>query len=126
VAKQVARIDSLAPPSTAKHLKVVGRTGDDYILLDIEEVLAFQADAELVWIVTSGQRLLATENLRAIERRLTDHRFKRVHRNAIVNLDHIRKVSAMSSQRWLLTLSNSLQITASKRQAFNIRKLLRP
>jgi hypothetical protein len=33
-------------------------------------------------------------------------------------------MSAMSSQRALLTLSNALQIVVSKRQAHNIRKIL--
>jgi DNA-binding LytR/AlgR family response regulator len=47
-----------------------------------------------------------------------------VHRNAIVNVNHVRKISALSSQRWLVTLSNSLQLTVSKRQAHNIRQLL--
>ena len=44
--------------------------------------------------------------------------------NAIVNVNHIRKMSAMSSQRWLITLSNALQIVVSKRQAHNIRTIL--
>jgi DNA-binding LytR/AlgR family response regulator len=47
-----------------------------------------------------------------------------VHRNAIVNINHIRKMSALSSQRWLITLSNSLQLTVSKRLAHNIRSIL--
>ena len=34
------------------------------------------------------------------------------------------KMSAMSSQRWLITLSNSLQIVVSKRLAHNIRTIL--
>ena len=48
----------------------MGRSGADYVLLDADEVLAFQAERELVWIATSKQRLLATQSLRAIEERL--------------------------------------------------------
>jgi hypothetical protein len=33
-------------------------------------------------------------------------------------------MSALSSQRWLLTLSNQQQLTVSKRQAHNVRKIL--
>ena len=50
--------------------------------------------------------------------------FQRVHRNAIVNVNHVRKMSALSSQRWLITLSNSLQLIVSKRQAHSIRQIL--
>jgi two-component system, LytTR family, response regulator len=125
VADAVAQIASAAaPPNAVTNRKVVGRTGSDYYLLDADEILAFQADGTLVWIVTAKQRLLATQTLREIEDRLRAHQFQRVHRNAIVNVNHVRKMSAMTSQRWLLTLSNSLQIVASKRQAHSIRKIL--
>ena len=125
IAAQIGRIASAAQaPHLPKSRKVVGRSGEEYVLLDADEVLAFQAERELVWIVTSKQRLLATQTLRGLEERLADPQFQRVHRNAIVNVNHVRKMSALSSQRWLITLSNSLQLVVSKRQAHNIRKIL--
>jgi two-component system, LytTR family, response regulator len=125
IANDIAKIASAALlPNSATSRKVVGRAGGDYFLLDVDEVLAFQAEGELVWIVTSKQRLLATQTLRVIEDRLQKQQFQRVHRNAIVNVNHVRKMSVLSSQRWLVTLSNSLQLIVSKRQAHNIRKIL--
>ena len=53
-----------APPNSAASRKVVGRSGSEYFLLDTDEILAFQAEGEMVWIVTSKQRLLATQTLR--------------------------------------------------------------
>jgi DNA-binding LytR/AlgR family response regulator len=41
-----------------------------------------------------------------------------------VNVNHVRKMSALSSQRWIITLSNGLEIVVSKRQARHIRKIL--
>jgi two-component system, LytTR family, response regulator len=105
--------------------KVVGRSGGEFVLLELDEVLAFQAEGELVWIVTASQRLLATQTLRSIEERLGKDQFQRVHRNAIINVNHVRKLSATTSQRWLITLSNAMQLVASKRQAHNIRKMLK-
>jgi two-component system LytT family response regulator len=125
VAASLDKIASVAEPSNAtRNKKVVGRSGEEYFFLDVDDVLAFQAERELVWIVTSKQRLLATQSLRLIEERLALPQFQRVHRNAIVNVNHVRKMSALSSQRWLVTLSNSLQLTVSKRQAHNIRGIL--
>ncbi|HTX34106.1 MAG TPA: LytTR family DNA-binding domain-containing protein [Bryobacteraceae bacterium] len=112
---------SLAPAGSRK---IIGRTGAEYHILNSDDVLAFQAERELVWIVTARQRLLATQSLRAIELRLAGENFQRVHRNAIVNVNHIRKMAALSSQRWLVTLSNSLQLVVSKRQAHHIRQIL--
>jgi DNA-binding LytR/AlgR family response regulator len=125
VAERVEKIAAAAQPSgTPKNRKVVGRNGDEYFVLDLDEVLAFQADRELVWIVTAKQRLLATQSLRAIAERLSEPEFQRVHRNAIVNVNHVRKMAALSSQRWLITLSNALQLVVSKRQAHHVRSIL--
>lgn len=105
--------------------KIAARNGEEYILLDASEVLAFQAEGELVWIMTAKNRYLATQSLRAVEARMQDRTFQRVHRNAIVNVDHVRKMSALSSQRWLLTMSNGLELIVSKRQAHRVREILR-
>jgi DNA-binding LytR/AlgR family response regulator len=43
---------------------------------------------------------------------------------ALVNIDRARKMSALSSQRWLVTLSNHQEFIVSKRQAHNVRQLL--
>jgi DNA-binding LytR/AlgR family response regulator len=43
--------------------------------------------------------------------------FGRIHRNTLVNVDHVRKMSALSSQRWIITMSNDKEFIVSKRQA---------
>ena len=50
--------------------------------------------------------------------------FRRIHRNALVNVDHVRKMSPLSSQRWLITMNNDQEYVASKRQARTVRELL--
>jgi two-component system, LytTR family, response regulator len=125
IAAQVDKIASaVQPPGALRSRKITGRSGEDYHVLDLEDVVAFQAERELVWIVTSKQRLFATQTLRAIEERLADPQFPRVHRNAIVNVGHVRKMKSLSSQRWLITMSNALQLVVSKRQAHKIRAIL--
>jgi DNA-binding LytR/AlgR family response regulator len=127
IAESLAQLAATPPEAqaAARTRKIVGRRGEEYFLLDLDEVLAFQADGELVWIVTGRQRLLATQPLRSLEERLKDQPFRRVHRNAMVNLNHVRKMSSMSSQRWLLTLDNGLELIVSKRQAHAVRDMLR-
>ena len=58
IANQAARIAAAAePPASPTGRKIVARSGADYLLLDTDEVLAFQAERELVWIITAKQRL---------------------------------------------------------------------
>ena len=126
IAQDLARIASTddSPKTLTPPQKLVGRIGREYFLLDTDEILALQAEGELVWIITPKRRLLASQTLRAIEARLQPSSFQRVHRATIVNVKHVRKLSALSSNRWLMTLSNDLQFVVSKRQAHRVRRIL--
>jgi len=127
IAKTLAGIVSVkSAPDAAPAVprKLVGRIGREYFLLDLDEILALQAEGELVWIVTAQRRYLASQTLRSVESSLASSCFQRVHRNAIVNTNHIRQMTAITSHRWVLTLSNQQEFVVSKRQAHNIRRLL--
>ena len=101
--------------------RIVGRIGSDQFLLDPAEVIAFTAEGESVYIVTAQQRYLASQSLRGIEEKLPAPPFRRIHRGAIINADHIRKISPLSSKRWLLRMSNGMEVIVSKRLAGVIR-----
>ena len=129
VAENLAQLQELAPTARTtgagrKIRKIVGKLGEEYFLLNPSEVLAFQADGDITWIITAKQRYLATQNLKAIEERLQNTSFRRIHRNALVNVEQIRKMSMITSQRWLVTLDNGQEFIVSKRQAKNVREVL--
>lgn len=122
--ERIARLQEMGESSSARIRKIVGRVGEEYFLLRTDEIFAFQADGELVSIITANRRYIATQTLKVLQERLADTSFRRIHRNALVNVDHIRKMSALSSQRWLITLSNDQEFIVSKRQAHSVRELL--
>jgi two-component system LytT family response regulator len=101
--------------------KIVGRRGSDMYLLDPAEIVAFQAEGELVHIVTTSHRYLADHSLKALEEKLEPTIFRRIHRRTIINTEHIRKISPLSSKRWLLKMSNGYEAVVSKRLAGSIR-----
>ena len=110
--------------AAGKARKGAGRSGEEFHLIDLDDVLAFQADREIVWIITAKKRYMAAHPLREIDERLRGTVFQRVHRNALVNVNHVRKMTPLTSQRWLLTLSGGLEFIASKRLAHNVRQML--
>jgi DNA-binding LytR/AlgR family response regulator len=125
VAESVARLQDVVQQAPSNRpRKIVGKLGEEFHLLDSSQVLAFQAERELVWIITRKQRYLATQPLKTIQQKLGDLNFARVHRNSLVNLDHVAKMAPLSSQRWLLTLANQQEFIVSKRQARAVQKLL--
>jgi DNA-binding LytR/AlgR family response regulator len=120
VAESIARLSEV--PGVGR--KIAGKSGDEYHLLDLDDVLAFQAEREIVWILTARKRFMATGTLRAIDARLAGATFQRVHRSALVNVNHVRKMAPLSSQRWMLTLSDGRELIVSKRQAHSVRQML--
>lgn len=113
----------LKPVPTGEMLrKIVGRRGSDMYLLDPSEIVAFQAEGELVHIVTTSQRYLSDHSLKSLGEKLEPKRFRRIHRSTIINTDHIRRISPLSSKRWLLKMSNNFEAVVSKRLASAIRE----
>lgn len=120
-AKLQETVDTIGGPGTKR---IIGRLAAEFFLLRASEVYAFQAEGTIVWIFTADQKYEATQPLKMLDKMLRTSNFRRIHRNAIVNLDHVRKISILTSQRWLVTLSNNQEFIASKRQARGVRQLL--
>jgi DNA-binding LytR/AlgR family response regulator len=124
--QRLAGIQVAPPPITpTEPRRIVGRLGTDLHLLDPADVIAFQSEADSVRIITASGRYFAEHSLRALELRLPAPRFRRIHRGTIINTDHIRKISPLSSKRWLLRMSNGLEAVVSKRMAGAIREATR-
>jgi len=111
-----------APPEVDAPKKIVGRRGSDLYLLDASEIVAFQAEGELVHIISATQRYLADHSLKVLEEKLDPASFRRIHRRTIINANHIRRISPLSSKRWLLKMSNGFEAVVSKRLAKSIRE----
>jgi len=123
--ERIAQLQEIAGPQAVQRVKkIVGRIGEEYFLLDANEIFAFQAEGDLVWIITAKRKYAATQTLKVLQNRLANSTFERIHRNALVNVNHVRKITPLSSQRWLITLSNNQEFIASKRQARGVRELL--
>jgi len=104
--------------------KIAGKIGEEIFLLSASDILAFQAEGSVVRIITPQRKYLAGQTLKELESKLAGDSFFRIHRSVLLNVNHVKKLSALSSQRWLVTLSNNQEFIASKRQASGVRRLL--
>lgn len=128
VAKARLQLAGLSRPAGASRepkplRRIVGKAGADSFLLNPAEVIAFQAEGDLVYIFTDQHRYYSEHSLGALESMLEPAEFRRIRRNTIINTSHIRKISPLSSKRWMLTLSNGMEVIVSKRAAGNIRSM---
>lgn len=119
----VPRAASLTPAVEPR--RIVGRTGTDLHLIDPADVIAFKAEGDTVLIVTSHARYYSDHSLRALQEKLPTGRFRRIHRSTIINTDHIRRISPLSSKRFMLLLTGGLEAVVSKRMAGIIRDATR-
>jgi DNA-binding LytR/AlgR family response regulator len=123
--RQLRGLPSASGPGVEAPRKIVGRRGTDLYLLDPSEIIAFQAEGELVHLITTTQRYLSDHSLKVLEEKLDAARFRRIHRRTIINTDHIRRISPMSSKRWMLKMSNGFEAIVSKRLAKSMREQAR-
>jgi len=125
IAKARTQLAGLRPepaPPVAELRRIVGRTGTDLHMLSPDDVIAFLAEGDTVTIVTAQGRYYSDYSLKTLETKLPPPRFRRIHRGTIINTDHIRRISPLSSNRWLLKMSNNLEAVVSKRMAGVIRE----
>lgn len=116
---QLAGLQPAAPPSPIR--KIAGRSGASLHLFDPADVIAFQAEGDVVYLFTAAARYYSDLSLKALEQRLPRHLFRRIHRSTIVNTAHIRQISPLKSKRWQVVLSGGMKAVVSKRMAGVIR-----
>ncbi|WP_321473363.1 LytTR family DNA-binding domain-containing protein [uncultured Paludibaculum sp.] len=122
---QLAGLKPEPPPAVEPLRRILGRLGTDLHMLNPCDVIAFQAEGDTVQIITAQGRYYADHSLRTLEAKLPPPQFRRIHRGTIINTDHIRKISPLTSKRWLLKMSNGLEAIVSKRMAGVIRDATR-
>ncbi|MGO9239614.1 MAG: LytR/AlgR family response regulator transcription factor [Bryobacteraceae bacterium] len=120
---------AIPPPKLEPPRRIAARSGPsgtrseaELHLLDPAEILAIQAREEVVLLLTARGRYYCDLSLKALAARLPAPPFRRIHRSTIVNTDHIRTIVPLTSRRWMLRMSNGLEVVVSRRMASQVRE----
>jgi two-component system LytT family response regulator len=101
------------------------RQKDDIILLPVGHIASIVADGELLHLTTTRkERYVINYRLKALEHRLDPHRFIRLDRGSIVNVESISRVTPMPGGVFLVTLANTQQLKVSRAQSRVLRRQL--
>lgn len=101
------------------------RQKDDILLLPVSQIASIVADGELLYLTTTRkERYVINHRLKALENRLDPHRFIRLDRGALVNVEAIHRVTHMPGGAFLVTLSNTQQLKVSRAQSRVLRRQL--
>jgi two-component system, LytTR family, response regulator len=68
------------------------RSGNTASLVSVSDIEWIEAADYYVCLHAGGKRHLVRESIRALEAKLDPKKFIRLHRSAIVNLDHLREI----------------------------------
>lgn len=107
--------------------RILGVHDNWVVVLSPQEIRFAEADGNTVWLDTDRGRLPACERgLSALQRRLEEHGFARVHRNFLVNLERVQEIAPNYHGRfWLRVDSQRLGLVpVARRHVPQIRALL--
>ena len=112
-----------APAST--HLtRLALRDGDGSIVLNAAEIIWIEAEDYYVMVHSTRGRHMLRATLASLDERLDPRTFLRVHRTAIVNLDHVREV--IDEGRLVIVLSSSARVPVSRSRRRELEPTLLP
>ena len=83
-----------------------GRT----ILMPYTQILFIEAYEDYSFVHTAAQKLLTSYRLKNLEERLRPHRFFRVHRKYLVNLDQVTEIATLPGGNFMLRTAGKTRI----------------
>ena len=99
-------------------------TRQGIVLLDPMTVSHAELDGELVTVHTADAQYLSALSLQELESRLPGERFARVHRRALVNLEHVVRLEPNEVGGYTARTRNGSAVEISRQAARELRKRL--
>lgn len=101
--------------------RLVIRDGGTVVFLQPDEVGWIEAAGNYIRIHADAENYLVRDTLKSIEDRLDPHRFVRISRAAIVNLDRVREVRPQPNGTHEISLGDGTALSASRRRGDELR-----
>lgn len=94
--------------------RIVVRDDEDYRIVKVDEVDAFEAAGNYVRIVVRGHSFLVRGTLTEYEHALHPDRFARIHRSTIIQVDRIDRITPQLHGDFVVTLESGRQYRMSR------------
>ena len=94
--------------------RVVVKTGGKVMFLRAQEIEWVEAAGNYVRLHVGGESHLFRESMKNMETRLDGELFVRIHRSAIVNVDHIKELQPWFHGEYVVILQDGTRLMASR------------
>lgn len=109
--KMMEFLDTLKP-SGGSYIKV--KTGAVTRLIQYTDVFYFCAEEKYTCLFTENQKYYINDTLTGLEKILPDN-FKRIHRSAIINIEHVKEILQLSTNKSMVIMQNNSELPISRR-----------
>lgn len=86
--------------------RIAAKRKGAYLVVEVAEIVYFQAKNQLIWAVTGTDRLAVEWTLATLGKQLDPEVFFQSHRSCIVRVDRIRKIEPTGARRFDLLLDH--------------------
>ncbi len=120
-------LDRVREKSTVKKAKVTRlpiTTRQGVVLLDPETISHAELKGELVTVFAGDQQYLTDFSLQELADRLPAEKFERVHRRALLNLEHVVRLEPVETGGYFARTRHGAQVEVSRQAARDLRKRL--
>lgn len=107
-----------------KLTKLAIATHDGAALVDPDDVTHATFDGALVTVHTASRAILTDDTLQDLEAKLPKGPFERVHRRALVNLEHVERLESVDTGGYVACLSTGKRVDVSRQSARRLRRRL--
>jgi two-component system, LytTR family, response regulator len=95
-------------------LRFLTRNGNTASVVSVSDIEWIEAADYYVCLHAGGKRHLLRESIRALEMKLDPKKFIRLHRSAIVNLDHVREIHRDGQAEGWVLLSTGARVRLNR------------
>ena len=110
--------------NTAAIEKLVGLKEEEVFLLDYDNILRVYAQDKAVYAVAEGEKYRLRLSLASCEERLKAHRFLRISRFDIINLDYVKKLDLSFTGTIAVEMKNGDVVYVSRRNLRGFKEAL--
>jgi DNA-binding LytR/AlgR family response regulator len=96
------------------------------ILIPYTQIIFVEAYEDYSYVHTATQKFLTSHRLKALEERLEPHRFFRVHRKYLVNLEMVTEVASLPGSNFMLRTAGRtrIELPISRRRIGKLKQIL--
>lgn len=121
----LARVRGEAPsPAPSSPERIVLTVGGDACFVEVSSISHALYDGSLVTVHAGEKSWLSDESLQELEGKLIGGEFVRVHRRALVNLQHVERLRSMPSGGYTAIMKGGGEVPVSRQAARSLRKRL--